>query len=222
MSVDDITDTNWVRYSRLDAAIEFLRVSFPDRMKWLMTFASSARLQIPFSDDRWLWEDIISALSVIRYGAPTDIETALASVMVIYQDTPMDIVVLTDAESTVDIESHTGVTLSPDMRLHLIGIGTTEGGKIVNNYDGDGRIVYKKYQWKDIISRLDEEGLISLSDRYDASYSIIDIYSDIGDAGATMDDVYPIQGTTRDVSFFYIFWAILLCLGLVFPDYRHK
>ena len=108
------------------------------------------------------------------------------------------------------------------MRLHLIGIGTTEGGKIVNNYDGDGRIVYKKYQWKDIISRLDEEGLISLSDRYDASYSIIDTYSDIGDAAATMDDVYPNQGTTRDVSFFYIFWAILLCLGLVFPDYRHK
>lgn len=222
MSVDDIVWDDGIRHSRLDTVIDLLQQLPSNRPRWLMTFASSARLQIPFSLDDSLWDSVVSAITVIRYGAPTDIETALASAVLIYQDTPMDIVVLTDAESTVDAESQTWVTLSPGMSLHLIGIGTPEGGKIVANYDGDGRIVYKQYQWKDIISRLDENMLKSLSKKYDATTTIIGKYSDIETVIRETIDTLWSQPIDDKTSFVMLFGVFFIITGLIFPDYRRK
>lgn len=67
-----------------------------------MTFADDARLQLPLSTDVTLWKETLSTLTPIRYGATTDIESALASVALIYTGAPLDIIIFTDGESTQD------------------------------------------------------------------------------------------------------------------------
>lgn len=146
-----------------------------------MTFSSSARLQLPLSHDDALWTNTLDSISPVRYGSVTDIETALASAILTYGTTPLHIVLLTDGETTTDMASATGVTLPPTMDLTLIGIGTPSGGTIIDHYDGEGRIIAKVYEGKDVISRLDIDHLEELSTRYDATLALIETLSDIAD-----------------------------------------
>jgi hypothetical protein len=144
-----------------------------------MTFASTARLQLPLSHDDILWRDTIDALSPVRYGSVTDIDTALASAILTYGTTSLHIVLITDGETTTDTLTQTGVVLSESMDLTLIGIGTSAGGRIIDHYDGDGRIVYKVYEGRDVISRLDLDHLKQLAAKYDAKLSLVAQSSDI-------------------------------------------
>ncbi len=66
----------------------------------LMTFASNAKLQLPLSTDDRVWDEVVRAIDVIRYGSPTDIESALMSAMLIYGTESMDVYLLTDGEGT--------------------------------------------------------------------------------------------------------------------------
>ena len=144
-----------------------------------MTFASTARLQLPLSYDEAVWQSTLDTLSPVSYGSVTDIDTALASALLTYGITPLHIVLITDGETTTDIVTQTGVVLPESMDLTLIGIGTPSGGRIVDHYDGDGRIVYKVYEGKEVISRLDAEHLTRLADIYDADFLGIEDISDI-------------------------------------------
>ena len=65
-----------------------------------MTFASSAKLQLPLATDKRVWDEVVDAIDVVRYGSPTDIETALASAMLVYGGESMEVYVLTDGERT--------------------------------------------------------------------------------------------------------------------------
>lgn len=94
------------------------------RPRGIMTFADNARLQLPLSSDSRLWKETLSTLAPVRYGAPTDIESAIASAVLIYSGTPIDIVLFTDGESTQTSSTGTILALPGDMSLTLIGIGT--------------------------------------------------------------------------------------------------
>jgi hypothetical protein len=144
-----------------------------------MTFASAARLQLPLSHDDILWRDTIDTLTPVRYGSMTDIETALASAILTYGTTPLHIVLITDGETTTDIATQTGVVLPGSMDLTLIGIASVAGGRIIDHYDGDGRIVYKDYDGKEVISRLDLDHLKKLSTKYHAQLALIEKSSDV-------------------------------------------
>lgn len=222
MSVEDISDTDTLRISRLSAAKKLLGEMIVSRPKSLMTFASSAKLQLPLSTDERLWDEIVGAIEPIRYGSPTDIETALASAMLIYGTRPVDIYILTDGERTSEGESLTGVTLWEDVEITFIGIGTTEGGKIINNYDGDGRIIYKKYEWKEILSRLDRDYIKSLEKKYDASSLYIEKSSDISQVASDLAWDTSQKIPFSEDSLFFVLAAVLVLLGLMLPDYRKK
>ncbi len=87
-----------------------------------MTFASTARLQLPLSYDEAVWQATLDTLSPVSYGSVTDIDTALASALLTYGTTPLHIVLITDGETTTDIVTQTGVVLPGSMDLTLIGI----------------------------------------------------------------------------------------------------
>lgn len=89
-----------------------------------MTFASTARLQLPLSHYDMLWQSTLDTLSPVSYGSVTDIESALASALLTYGTTPLHIVLITDGETTTDIATQTGVVLPGSMDLTLIGIAT--------------------------------------------------------------------------------------------------
>jgi von Willebrand factor type A domain len=220
MSVEDIVSENNILTSRLSVARDLLRSVNIWSSRALMTFASSAKLQLPLSTDDKIWKEVIDAIDVVRYGSPTDIETALASAILVYGNAPLDIYILTDGERTSEWESLTGVILPEDISLHLIGIGTTEGGKIVNNYDGDGRIVYKKYDWKEILSRLDKNYLQSLSKKYNTSLEYIENTSDIESIRTSIHWVATDEKILFNLDILYILSSLLILMGMMMYDYR--
>lgn len=222
MSVEDIVSENNILTSRLSVARDLLRSVNTRSSRALMTFASSAKLQLPLATDKRVWDEVVDAIDVVRYGSPTDIETALASAMLVYGRESMDVYVLTDGERTSEWESLTWVILPDGIHLHFIGIGTTEGGKIVNNYDGDGRIVYKKYEWKEILSRLDKDYLEALSKKYNASLQYIEKWADISQIRQNIDASDIDMGSASNVSMYLFIATLLVLIGLVSPDYTKK
>lgn len=69
-------------------------------------------------------------------------------------DRPSTLVILTDGEITAATGSSI-VEPPKNIQVIFVGIGTREGGRITDRYDGEGNIVYKTLQGKDVISRLD-------------------------------------------------------------------
>ena len=120
-----------------------------------MTFASTARLQLPLSYDEAVWQAILDTLSPVSYGSVTDIDTALASALLTYGTTPLHIVLITDGETTTDIATQTGVVLPGSMDLTLIGIGTPSGGRIVMGVSSTRSMKARKssHVWMPSISR---------------------------------------------------------------------
>jgi hypothetical protein len=184
-----------------------------------MTFASSARLQLPLSHDGRLWQDTLDTLSPVRYGSVTDIETALASAILTYGTTPLHVVLITDGETTTDTLTQTGVVLPESMDLTLIGIASVTGGRIIDHYDGDGRIVYKVYQGRDVVSRLDLDHLKQLALKYDAKLSLIAQSSDIPETQSLLLQKQE-QNPLESSRIFLILATLLVLSGLVMRDYR--
>ena len=222
MSVADIAWTQGALLSRVDTTKKILSDMSMTRPSALMTFASSAKLQLPLSTDERVWDEVIGAIDVIRYGSPTDIGSALASAMLIYSIEPMDIYLLTDGEGTSTENIGTWVSIPRHTRLHIIGIGTENGGKIINNYDGSGRAVYKQYEWKDIISRLDRDNIKFIADQYGASFDFIEDESDIMRIQNYIASNHPSLGDFSSDQTLLILASFFIIVGMVIPDYRKK
>jgi von Willebrand factor type A domain len=220
MSVEDIASESGVMRSRLDTAKELIRdATQPIWPRALMTFASTARLQLPLSHDGQLWQDTLDTLSPVRYGSMTDIETALASAILAYGTTPLHIVLITDGETTTDIATQTGVVLPESMNLTLIGIATAWGGRIIDHYDGDGRIVYKIYEGRDVVSRLDLDHLKQLGTKYHAQLALIEKSSDVAEVHSFLSQ-QQIQNPIGSSRILFILAALLVLIWLMIRDYR--
>jgi hypothetical protein len=174
-----------------------------------MTFASTARLQLPLSHDDILWQSTLDTLSPVSYGSVTDIDTALASAILTYGTTPLHIVLITDGETTTDIATQTGVVLPGSMDLTLIGIASVTGGRIIDHYDGDGRIVYKVYEGRDVVSRLDLDYLQKLSTKYHAQLALIEKSSDVAEVHSLLSQ-QQIQNPIGSSPILFILAALLV------------
>jgi hypothetical protein len=223
MTVEDVILDDGILISRMSAAQDILKSIPHDRPMGLMTFAETAKLQLPLSEDKNIWDEVVSSLEPIRYGASTDITTALSSVGLIYGNTPLDVYVLTDGERTTPDDVLSGSTLPSTLRITFIWIGSEAWGKIVNNYDGTGQRVYKKYDWKEVLSKLDVEYLGELSEIYNARYTYITTKEDI----KTLDEFFTREDTDwmdtiwSDRLYYVLAWFLIL-LWCMIPDYRLK
>lgn len=222
MVVEDILGEDNILNSRLDIAKRILLENNLSGYRALMTFASNSKLQLPLSNDVIVWNEIVNSIEPIQYWSPTDIESAIASTVLLYPDTDIDVYILTDGERTSEWDSMTWVIVWDSMRFHLIGIGTANGGKIINNYDGNGNYVYKKYDWKDIISRLDKDYLKQIADRYWTTLHTVESTSDIWWVIESIwrDTPHATQWTIQD--WILIFGSVCILLGLIVPDYSKK
>lgn len=218
-SADDIEGTLGVKVSRLDAMKSLLReLDMSGREFALATFSDSAKLQLPFSPDRSLWNTTIDALSPVSYGSPTDIETALLFAETLYTDIPLHIVVLTDGEQTWE-GSMTGITLSGNHELIFIWVGTDAGSPLVSHYDGSGQRVYKRYNWQEIVSRLDREHLEELATEYNAKVLYLEQIQDIPALRNELD-TYIHTSRIMPTTFSLIIALSLVLLCLILPAWH--
>lgn len=221
MTVEDMIGENSVRKSRLQVVQDILK-NIPDTsQRALMTFAETAKLQLPLSRNDILWDEVVDAITPITYGASTDLGVALQSAALVYGDVPLDVYIFTDGEQTIQTDVLTGAITRDNMQIHIIGVWSNEWGKIINNYDSEWRIVYKKYEWKEILSKLDKDYLVWLQDAYDATLTIIQDATDKGSILTLLDSHKSVPLQSLDRVYYILAWFCIL-LWLIIPDYRKK
>ncbi len=158
----------------------------------------------------------------IQYGSSTDIALALNQIQLIYRNTPIDIIIITDGEDTIDDNPQDTIIFPDDATITIIGIGTQIGAGIISHYDASWKVIYKKYDGKDVISRLDVGYLEWLRDRYDAELFLIEKPSDISKIYEDTHRKYSELFTLPYQSSLIIFGAMLVFSGLVFPYFYRK
>jgi len=101
MSAMDMRSDIGALLSRIEATRELI-YSLPMRPPFgYATFAEGARLQVPLTSHRDHLDDIVRITTPIRYGASTDIESALDALQLIYPDRMLNVIVFSDMEDTV-------------------------------------------------------------------------------------------------------------------------
>jgi von Willebrand factor type A domain len=168
MSVEDVTDNHSITHSRLNLAQELIAsgAELIPGMHALMTFSDIARLQIPFIRDSSFFSLVSKNLTPHIYGIGTDIPTVIQSIESIYPWESLQVVLLTDGENS-RLPSEFPI-LGKEKKIVIIGIGTEAGGPILEGYAANGYPIYKQFQWKNAISRMDRSFLEQLRDHYDA------------------------------------------------------
>ncbi len=126
MVVQDIEGEGGRLYSRLDLAKMLVlsgRTLVPGEHA-LMIFGENARLILPFTDDEGVFTSSANGLEALLYRSPTDIESAISTLEILYGRAPMRIVILTDGEDTISQSSSQTGEILTGKDITLIGIGT--------------------------------------------------------------------------------------------------
>lgn len=175
MNVRDVSTADGGFISRLEASLSVIR-SFSGVIPWehaLLTFARTPLLQMPFSADEIYRKNVLDGIVPIVYWWGSDMAKALSFVHDMYGNNPwFQIVMLTDAEF-IDMSAIQALHFAPK-RMMIVGVGTSEGGYMIQWYDAEGLPIYKEHQGKRVLSRLDQPALESIATLLSADTAYID------------------------------------------------
>lgn len=118
------------------------------------------------------------------------------------------IVVLTDAE--IFDSDFKNISLPAYMSMTFVGIGTEQGGLILEGYTADGQPSYRQFEGKNVISRLDKNFLEKLSEYFSSKNFII---SDVSQISVIEENLLQIfSNSYKNYNFFSIFGVIFLLI----------
>jgi Ca-activated chloride channel homolog len=148
----DATDVQPSRLEKVKFELQRLIASLQENRFGLIVFSSSAFLQVPLTFDLGAFELFTQSLNTSQVGSTgTDICSALElSLEKLLQNRAVNtskiILLLTDGEDFGKCERKTLASIRQfDLKLMIVGIGTTLGGRIKQNQgwlkDDDGQIV---------------------------------------------------------------------------------
>ena len=150
-----------VKPSRLQKAVmlakHFIRRAAGQQMS-VVAFAEVQTKIVPFTNDVDLLDARLDSLKNLKnhYGSSALTIALQESIQYFKEtgDTNGNIVVITDGEETAE-----GIDLKipKEVRVALIGVGTTNGGRIPLDDSRNFRFGYKKYKGKDITTKLNPE-----------------------------------------------------------------
>ena len=174
MQVQDLMTSSGVMLSRLSVVRDMVWWEL-NNLEWshgIMTFGSNAQVLSPLTDDKESLSSIISSLTPELYTSSSDLSAALALVELLYPDDSMSVILVTDGEN-MTLGSSGAIQLT-GKSLTVIWVGTTVGWPMLQGYDSDGKPRYKQFEWKNALSRRDDEFLTSLTKTYEGNLVIIE------------------------------------------------
>lgn len=179
MQVQDVNFDNW-KHSRLDASKlliqDFIKNHISDRLG-LVVFAWDSTSISPLTldydifltflawVDRWnvtdQWTDLLSALtlSTKRFGSWDD----RSKLVVLISD-------WWDEDQTYDFKNISETFKTKNINLIIIWVWSFDGWYIPTGQDPFWQIYYKTYQWKEVLTKLNEKYLKQLSDEIGWKY----------------------------------------------------
>lgn len=221
MSVKDTEHLPRVLESRLETSKNFLKF-FLEKVEnpvAIATFSQDMTLELPFSTDSELIKNVISGISLQNYGGGSDFLQAIHRLENLYKNrSNTHILVLSDMEF---FKKNTQKREIPkNFTFHFIGVGTQEGGFMLEAYAIDGTPLYKQFQGKNAISSLDEKNLQKLSGEFGAESFIL---KNSQQNEEIFWKIFPkIQTSREEIDFYFIFGVIFLFYWIILNAYILK
>jgi hypothetical protein len=234
MKALDYKDGNSI-FSRLNIAKNAIYESLVHWNEYgLIIFSGESLEVLPFSSDLWLFKTIVSWVddkNMSKHG------TSLWGLFLSIADffTPEDewwlVVILTDWwDEDENIDSNIVEMLkSKNIKIVFVWIWNKVGSHIPEGRDFFGNIVYKTYEWKRVVTQLNEKKLQSLSWKYNFDYFWLEDIDDISSLKYLLSkrlDFITIEkelDSRQDLTRFIIFFSfIFFILYLVFSQFLWK
>jgi hypothetical protein len=225
MVVQDIQSNSDILLSRLDLAGSLVlswRALIPGEHA-LMTLWDGAKLLLPFSDESDIFSATVQWIVPVLYDSQTDIQAALSAVELIYGNSPMHIILLSDGEDTSANATMNKEIISSSKQYTFIAIGTIAWWPMLQGYDAQWNPRYKYFEWKTAISRLDMNNVERISEKYNATSYVIDSIKTLD-----KDILQNIQKKNKEISYLfqsqwiYLSWILLLLIWLMLPSVIYK
>lgn len=147
----------------------------------LSIFAWESQRILPFTRDIWLFATFLSWIGSDNLSQQwTEISLALEDALEsFWDDKTGTLILLSDgAEQSVLLESQVKENLSnQELDIKVVGVGTQDWGNIIEWIDPFWRPIYKTYQWKRVISVLNDFWLKILA--ADLSWRYYDVWDDL-------------------------------------------
>ena len=205
----NVADGNSQGNSRLEVAKEKIQEivrSVPHQF-WLTVFAGSSQRIIPHTSDIGLYMTFLESVgrsSVSQWG--TSISQALIAATQDFQKTPWgSIIVITDWGEESFTETWNLHEKLAGRNIFIVGVGTKDGGHILQGRDIFWNALYMEHQWKRVISSLSEKNLKNIASKLGGDYSHISTFSYIPNI-VEGNFLYSISTTFLCVLLSALFW----------------
>ncbi|MDA9128996.1 VWA domain-containing protein [Candidatus Gracilibacteria bacterium] len=178
----------------------------------LSIFAGESQRVLPFTQDISLIATFLSGIdseNLTKQG--TEISLALEDALISFgTDKTGTLVMITDgADDSVLLETELRESLGEqNLDIKIVGVGTEDGGNILEGIDPFGRPIYKTYQGQLVVSNLNDFGLKVLAGDVGGKYYDISENLEIGFGNTT-----PVQRDTKTFVLLLLsifFWIIFL------------
>lgn len=186
------------------------------------TFSRDFALELPFSSDLTLTQNIISSISPISYWWWSDIFQALETFSEIYKNSSnINLIIFSDIEF---FEEKKLPKFPPNTNIFIFWIGTTSGWNMILQYDSSGKPIYKQFQGENAISKISISAIQNFSKNLNSPYCIISTTSDLSKCENEILN-FILNNSNKKSNFLEIFayFGILFAIFLtIFPYYENK
>lgn len=211
-------DETWI--TRLEKAKKEIGeiISNSTHKFWLTIFSGDAVRILPHVSDKNIFLTYLQSLTrenVSEWG--TDIVSALEEAIYDFTENSSGTIILFSdggEENISQLWEIQSILEKRNIDIYVIWVGTQEGGNIINGYDIFWAPIYEMYQWKRVISRLEEENLELIAKKLGGEYFHI---SQLQDKDVFWQDKFfdSIDKRSDSLLFAYIallFWIyVLIC-----------
>lgn len=223
MDVDDVRPT---RLSRARQELEDLLNQSQGLRVGLIAFASVAHVISPVTEDYRAIQRVLPALSTDLVNLKgSRLTSALERAAQLFAGQPEDsthaLLLISDGDFVeMGLEERIRRLASDGIRTHVLGIGTSEGGLVV---DSNGRPLYDR-TGKPVRSRLNESVLRSIADAGQGEYQLADFRDSDTDRilseAVVQDSVQKVRDERTRVWNEHFYWLVGLVMLLLLPRYR--
>ena len=168
MNVADISDSKY-NYTRLDVTKEaisnFVVKNKQDRF-WLVIFAWDAISTIPLTTDHNLFLTLLKWVdyrNLVKQWSDFEKAIDLSLNRFVWDDTRSKALIFIsdwwDEIDSVDTNYLKDIAENNNVSYFVVGVWTEEWWKIIKSKNSFGRLVYQKYKWQYVISKLNKNNL---------------------------------------------------------------
>ncbi|MDD2870680.1 MAG: VWA domain-containing protein [Candidatus Gracilibacteria bacterium] len=197
----------------------------------LIIFAGEAIETLPFTNEITLFKNVINSLDSNKISlVGTNLNSVFESINDYFflENYGGLVVVFTDGgDENIEISDNLMKLIKNNgVKILLVGVGTSSGGRIPLGTDNMGKIIYKKYNGNELLTRLNKDQLIRLSNTYNFSYMSIDNIDSYNELEKSIDENIKKISMEKNISyridytrFFILISFVFFVLFLIFDNF---